>query len=197
MMRPARVVAGLLLGAIALALLVFAINLPWFDETLAPELVALRDSRIEFSGDKAYPALPALSGFACDLRRYAVCADQIVAETVTTNWQRAELAALFDGYSTLIGHGHDLEAREARAQEVSGSGLPSAGATAVVRHGHPSSGELAAEVRMRALTMANIRVATQSPGGGTGRRNGLKIRRSQGHAGSIPARGTNPSTFPC
>jgi heme exporter protein A len=30
------------------------------------------------------------------------------------------------------------------------------------------------------------------PGGGIGRRNGLKIRRSQGHAGSIPARGTIP-----
>ena len=30
-----------------------------------------------------------------------------------------------------------------------------------------------------------------SPGGGIGRRNGLKIRRPQGHAGSIPARGTN------
>ena len=57
---------------------------------------------------------------------------------------------------------------------------------------HRINGELAAGVRMRALTMAyHSRGNKGSPGGGTGRRNGLKIRRSQGHAGSIPARGTN------
>ena len=42
MTRPPRVVAALLLGVVALALLVLAINRPWFDEVLAPELVALR-----------------------------------------------------------------------------------------------------------------------------------------------------------
>ena len=39
-------------------------------------------------------------------------------------------------------------------------------------------------------TLASIIYMRLSPGGGIGRRNGLKIRRSQGHAGSIPARGT-------
>ena len=38
-----------------------------------------------------------------------------------------------------------------------------------------------------------LHIAARSPGGGIGRRNGLKIRRSYDHAGSIPAPGTNLS----
>jgi hypothetical protein len=125
--RPARIVAGFLIGVSALVLLIFAINLPWFDEALAPELVALRDSKVEFSGDNAYPelvkmrddttAVPALSSFACDVRRYPDCADRIVAETLTTDWQSADLAAVFDRYNALLGHAHYIETREAHARE--------------------------------------------------------------------------------
>ena len=56
-MRRGRIVFGLLLGLVALALVVVAINRPWFDEALAPELVALRDSQVSFSGDNAYPEI--------------------------------------------------------------------------------------------------------------------------------------------
>jgi hypothetical protein len=52
--RPTRIVAGVLLGLVALALLVVGINQPWFDESLAPALVALRDSKPAPLEDNAY-----------------------------------------------------------------------------------------------------------------------------------------------
>jgi hypothetical protein len=52
--RPQRVVTGLLLGLVALALLVVAINLSWFDEPLLPELEALRNSKSAPLDDNAY-----------------------------------------------------------------------------------------------------------------------------------------------
>ena len=55
MTRRARVATAVLLGVVALALLVVVINQPWFDEALAPELVALRDSKPAPLEDNAYP----------------------------------------------------------------------------------------------------------------------------------------------
>jgi hypothetical protein len=46
---------GVLLGLVALALLVVAINRPWFDEALAPELITLRDLKPAPLDDNAYP----------------------------------------------------------------------------------------------------------------------------------------------
>jgi hypothetical protein len=53
--RRARVTTGFLVGLIGLALLIVLINRPWFDEALAPELVALRDSKSAPLEDNAYP----------------------------------------------------------------------------------------------------------------------------------------------
>jgi hypothetical protein len=55
MTRLARVATAVLLGLVALASLVVVLNRPWFDEALAPELVALRDSKPESLDDNAYP----------------------------------------------------------------------------------------------------------------------------------------------
>jgi len=54
MTRRTRIVAGLLLGLLGFALLVVVINRPWFDEALAPELVALRDSKPAPLEDNAF-----------------------------------------------------------------------------------------------------------------------------------------------
>jgi hypothetical protein len=53
--RRTRIVGGLLGVLLALALLITAINQPWFDEALAPELVALRESKPAPLEDNAYP----------------------------------------------------------------------------------------------------------------------------------------------
>jgi hypothetical protein len=55
MTRRARVATAVLLGLSAHALLVVVINRPWFDEALAPELGALRDSKPAPLEDNAYP----------------------------------------------------------------------------------------------------------------------------------------------
>jgi hypothetical protein len=55
MKRAKRIAAGSLLGLAALALSVIAINRPWFDESLAPELVALRDSKPAPLEGNAFP----------------------------------------------------------------------------------------------------------------------------------------------
>jgi hypothetical protein len=55
MKRRPRLAAGLLLGLATLALLVVAVNRPWFDESLAPELAALRESEAAPLEDNAYP----------------------------------------------------------------------------------------------------------------------------------------------
>lgn len=55
MKRAVRIGTVLLTGLAALALLVVAINRPWFDEALAPELVALRDSKPPSPEENAYP----------------------------------------------------------------------------------------------------------------------------------------------
>lgn len=53
--RRSRAIAGALLGLLALALLLIAINRPWLDEALAPDLVALRDSKPAPLEGNAYP----------------------------------------------------------------------------------------------------------------------------------------------
>ena len=53
--RRLRIAVGGLLGLIVLALLIVGINHPWFDEALAPELVALRDSKPAPLEDNAFP----------------------------------------------------------------------------------------------------------------------------------------------
>jgi hypothetical protein len=55
MKRRARIAAGLLLGLATLVLLVVVINRPWFDESLTPELAALRASKAAPLEDNAYP----------------------------------------------------------------------------------------------------------------------------------------------
>jgi len=55
MTRRTRVAGSLLLGLIVFALVVVAINRPWFDEALLPGLVALRDSEAAPAEDNAYP----------------------------------------------------------------------------------------------------------------------------------------------
>lgn len=55
MTRRTRFVTAALLGLIALVLLIVVINRPWFDEPLAPELVALRDSQSAPLENNAYP----------------------------------------------------------------------------------------------------------------------------------------------
>jgi hypothetical protein len=55
MKRRARVAAGFLLGLAILALPVVVINRPWFDESLTPELAALRESKAAPLEDNAYP----------------------------------------------------------------------------------------------------------------------------------------------
>ena len=55
MTRPRRIVTGLLLGLVALALLAVAINLSWFDEPLLPELEALRKPQPVTLDGNAYP----------------------------------------------------------------------------------------------------------------------------------------------
>ena len=54
MTRHPRIVGGVLLGLLALALLLVAINRPWFDEALAPELVALREPKAAPLEDNAF-----------------------------------------------------------------------------------------------------------------------------------------------
>jgi hypothetical protein len=51
----ARVATTVLLGLVALALLEVVLNRPWFDEALAPGLVALRDSKPAPLEDNAFP----------------------------------------------------------------------------------------------------------------------------------------------
>jgi len=53
--RLSRIVGGVLLGLLALALLLVAINRPWFDEALAPGLVALRESKPAPLEGNAFP----------------------------------------------------------------------------------------------------------------------------------------------
>ena len=125
MTRRARTAAGLLLGLGLLALLVVVINRPWFDETLAPELVALRESQVEFNGDNAFPdiggvrkkgiASPALRSLECVARRYLDCASRLVAEAGATNWQTPELAIYLERYEALLRHAHYIETREVGA----------------------------------------------------------------------------------
>jgi hypothetical protein len=93
--RRARILTGLLLGLAALALLVVAINRPWFDEALAPELIGLRDSQVVFSGDNAYPEIAGfprsdhrlieMKSLECVARRYLDCAARLIAESGATN----------------------------------------------------------------------------------------------------------------
>jgi hypothetical protein len=123
--RRLRIVAGLLLGLVVPALLVLLINRPWFDEALAPELVALRDSKVVFSGDNAYPEIAGfpradhrlveLKSLECVARRYLDCAARLIAESGATNWQSPELAMLLDRYDALLRHAHYVETREAGA----------------------------------------------------------------------------------
>ncbi len=129
-MRRGRIVFGLLLGLVALALVVVAINRPWFDEALAPELVALRDSQVSFSGDNAYPeiggvrnakdrtASTALPALECVARRYFDCAARVIAESGTKNWQTPELTAHLERYEALLRHAHYVETREAGARKI-------------------------------------------------------------------------------
>ena len=129
MTRRTRIVAGLLLGLLALALVVVVINRPWFDEALAPELVALRDSKVTFSGDNAYPEIArlrkgkdrpetaALTSLECVARRYLDCAARLIAETSSKNWQTPELDARLERYDALLRHAHYVETREAGAVE--------------------------------------------------------------------------------
>jgi hypothetical protein len=87
---------------------VVAINRPWFDEALASELVALRDSKVAFHGDNAYPEivgfpcsdhrLVELKSLECVARRHLDCAARLIAESDATNWQSPELAMLLDRY---------------------------------------------------------------------------------------------------
>jgi hypothetical protein len=125
MTRRRRIVAGLLLGLGAVALLVLAINRPWFDEALAPELVALRDSKVVFSGDNAYPEIAAfprpdhrlveLQSLECVARRYLDCAARLIAESGSTNWQSPRLMMFLERYEALLRHAHYVETREAGA----------------------------------------------------------------------------------
>src|SRR5215510_12781957 len=125
MTRRARLFGGVLLGLVALALLVVAINRPWFDEALAPELVALRDSKVEFSGDNAYPEIAGLRksdsvaarlpSLECVARRYLDCAARLIAEAGATNWQSPELMKFLQRYDALLGHAHYVETRDVGA----------------------------------------------------------------------------------
>jgi len=73
MTRRRRIVVGFLLGLVISALLVVAINRPWFDEALAPELIELRDSKSALLEDNAYPfALGFLAAEARDPRAAGV-----------------------------------------------------------------------------------------------------------------------------
>ncbi|HET9865079.1 MAG TPA: hypothetical protein VFP37_16680 [Steroidobacteraceae bacterium] len=124
-MRWRRLVAGLLLGVVALALLVVAINRPWFDEALMPELVALRDSKVEFSGDNAYAEiaalrksdspLAALPSLECVARRYLDCASRLIAESASTHWQTPDVVQRLERYDVLLRHAHYVETRAAGA----------------------------------------------------------------------------------
>src|SRR5512139_482208 len=49
----------------------------------------------------------------------------------------------------------------------------------------------ATEGGLTSRTLCAAAATRAGPGGGTGRRNGLKIRRPHGHTGSIPVRGTS------
>jgi len=121
--RRRRIVAGSLLGPLALALLLVVINRPWFDEALAPELVALRASKVEFSGDNAYPEVAAfpradhrsikLESLDCVARRYLDCAARLIAQVGATNWQSPELNAHLERYEAFLRHAHYVETREA------------------------------------------------------------------------------------
>jgi len=123
--RRSRIVAGLMLGLVVLAVLVVAINRPWFDEALAPELVALRDSKVVFSGDNAYPEIAGfprpdhrlveLKSLDCVARRYLDCATRLIAEAGATNWQSPDLTMLLERYDGLLRHAHYVETREAGA----------------------------------------------------------------------------------
>lgn len=55
MKRAPRIAAALVLGILAVALLVVLINRPWFDESLAPALAALRESKPVPLEGNAYP----------------------------------------------------------------------------------------------------------------------------------------------
>lgn len=55
MKRAVRVAAGLVCALAVLVLLIVAINRPWFDEALVPEIVALRDSKAAPPEGNAYP----------------------------------------------------------------------------------------------------------------------------------------------
>jgi hypothetical protein len=125
MTRRLRIVAGLLLGLLALALLVVVINRPWFDEALAPELVTLRDSRVSFTGDNAYPEISGfpradhrlveLKSLECVARRFLDCAARLIAESGATSWQTPELTMLLERYEALLRHAHYIETRDAGA----------------------------------------------------------------------------------
>ena len=125
MTRPARIVAGVLLGSLAIALLVVAINQSWFDEALAPELVALRDSKVEFTGDNAFTeiagvrakgiASPALRSLECVARRYLDCAARLIVEAGATDWRTPGLAMYLGRYEALLRRAHYIETREAGA----------------------------------------------------------------------------------
>ncbi len=91
MTRRTRVGAGLLLGLVALALLVVAINRPWFDESLAPELVALRESKSAPLEGNAYPF--ALGFFAAEGRDPRAAGIEIV-RVLQTRRDRGEPATI-------------------------------------------------------------------------------------------------------
>ena len=71
--RQLRIVAGLLLGLVVLALLVLLINRPWFDEALLPELEALRKPQPATPDGNSFPfALGFLSAEGRDPRAAGV-----------------------------------------------------------------------------------------------------------------------------
>jgi len=123
--RRSRIVVGLMLGPAVLAVLVVATNRPWFDEVLASELVALRDSKVAFAGDNAYPEIAGfprpdhrlveLKSLECVARRYLDCAARLIAESGATNWQTPDLRMLLERYDALLRHAHYVETREAGA----------------------------------------------------------------------------------
>jgi hypothetical protein len=55
MTRGTRLLGGSLMVLVTLALLVVVINRPWFDESLAPELTALREQKAAHLAGNAYP----------------------------------------------------------------------------------------------------------------------------------------------
>jgi hypothetical protein len=122
MTRRTRRVAGCLLGLVAVALLAIVINLRWFDEALLPELVALRDSRVEFSGDNAYPEmatlrrsdapLVALGSLECVARRHLDCASRLIAKSASVDWLTPEVAARLARYDALLHRAHYVETRK-------------------------------------------------------------------------------------